>query len=96
MRGVIDGYNESFNNIAINNNKNGDYTMIKIRLRNTEKSFIPHYSYIFHKPGLLGAQLNTIYYISLCVLSYLGIYNGKDETKENVFQNELVTTGMFC
>ena len=56
---LIDGFNETCNNIAASYLKIGDESMSEIRFRTTEKGNLPHLSYIFRKPEPLGTEFKT-------------------------------------
>ena len=57
---LIDGLNESRNNIAASYLKAGGESMSAIRFRTTAKGNQPHLSYIIRKPVPLGTELNKV------------------------------------
>ena len=56
----IDGFNETFKNIAASYLKVGDESICEIRFWKTAERNLPHLSYILHKPEPLGTEFKTV------------------------------------
>ena len=89
IRGLIDGFNESRRQIDSGKEKTADESMSAIRLRNTPKGNLLHYSYIFRNPEPLGTDMINLACSRLGTMLHLDIQKGKEAMKTSTFKNVL-------
>ena len=74
---LIDGFNDTCNNIDASYLKVGDESMSAISFRTTGKGNLPHLYYILCKPDPLGAYSNTVSCSVTGALLFVEVHIGK-------------------
>ena len=77
FRGVIDGSNKFFRQIASGVGKTADESMSAIQFCTTPKVDLPHYSYIFRNLEQLGTETKNLVCSRLGEMLRLDIQQGK-------------------
>ena len=88
----IDGFNTASKNIAASFLKVGDESMSAIRFLKTAKGNLPHLSYIFRKPEILGTEFKTVACSVTGELLFIEIQRGKEGMKDSRYHKELGAT----
>ena len=89
---LIDGFNESCNNIAASYLKVGDYSMSEISFQTAAKGNLPHLSYILRNMDPLGKEFKTVTCSVTGYLMFIEVHRGKEWVKHIKYQQELGVT----
>ena len=89
---LIDGFNDACSNIVASYIKVRDESMSTIIFRTTSKGSLPHLSYIFRNPELLGTEFKTVARSVTVALVLLEIQRVKEGMKLRRYHLELGNT----
>ena len=89
---LIDGFNESLNNISVSSLKVGDESISVIRFPTTAKGGLPHFSFILRKPEPLGTELNTVVFSVTRSLLFVEVHRVKEEMNRSKYQYKIGLT----
>ena len=89
---LIDGFNESRNNIAASYLKAGGESMSAIRFRTMTLGNLSHLSYVFCKPKQLGTEFKTVVCYVKGSLLLVEVKRGKEGMNSRIYHLHLVAT----
>ena len=92
---MVGGFNESRRQISSGAEKTSDESMSTIQFCTTPKVDLPHYSFIFGKPGPLGTDMKNVVCSRLGAMLHPEIQKGEEAMKTSKFQKDIGGTTAF-
>ena len=89
---LVDGLNDSLNNISSSYLKVGDDSMSEISFQTTAKGNLPHFSYMFRNQEPPGTEFTSVAYYITGSLLLIEVHIENEVTKKINYQKELGAT----